>query len=226
MSLLQKLKSHGVLHSLEIGFNRVVPAWCFRFSVGTVYALNVEQLNRRWDESECDRYAIKRVEDSAEQDELRKITWNSVPVDTTVGHYGYAITRADEPGKTIGGVWGGVRQFNEADLGFQIELEKEQALIYCAYVAKEARGEGIYKRLLPFAAHDLNSEGYRNLVVMVQPWNKASTYIHRKHATRTIGSVAVVRVFGLAMVFCTGGISKSKTCTTGLLSDPVMIQIR
>ncbi|MFG0291502.1 MAG: GNAT family N-acetyltransferase [Rhodopirellula sp. JB044] len=223
MSVLQKIKSHGIAHSIEIIFNRIVPAWCFRFSVGTVYELDTERLINVLDELNLDHFRFQRVEDPTELEELRALTWNSVPVETTIGHYGYSVSRASDPDRTIGGVWGGVNQFNEADLGFQIQLKKSQALIYCAYVSKEARGEGIYKRVLPYAAKDLASEGYGDLTVMVQPWNKASTYIHQKYSKRTLGNVSVVRIFGLAMVFCSGEISKNKTCTTGLVSNPVLI---
>ncbi|EMI56041.1 hypothetical protein RSSM_02539 [Rhodopirellula sallentina SM41] len=225
MSVIQKIKSHGIAHSIEIIFNRVVPAWCFRYSVGTVYELDAEKLADLLAELNLNPFKLRRVEDPSELEELRAFTWNSVPVETTIGHYGYAISRASEPDLPIGGVWGGVNQFNEADLGFQIQLKSEQALVYCAYVSKDARGEGIYKRLLPFAAKDLTSEGYRNLTVMVQPWNKASTYIHQKYSKRTLGNVSVVRIFGLAMVFCSGEISKNKTCTTGLVSNPVVIEL-
>ncbi|MCM2374747.1 GNAT family N-acetyltransferase [Aporhodopirellula aestuarii] len=223
MSVLRKIKSHGIIHSAEIIFNRIVPAWIFRFSVGTVLELDLPKLCEVLDKLPPEDFVLRCVDDPVAVAELRETTWNSVPVETTRNHLGYSISRNDDPGLTLGGVWGGIERFNEADLGFQIQLEKDQALIYCAYVSKQARGGGIYTRVLSFAARDLRSRGHDQLRVMIQPWNKASMYIHRKYAVRSLGNVAVIRVFGLVMVFCTGEISKNKTCTTGLLSNPVLI---
>ena len=225
MSLIQKIRSHGIVHSVEILFNRIVPVWLFRFSVGTVLELNSEKLCHVLDEVGPSDFLIRCVDDPEQRDRLRTKTWNSVPIETSANHYGYAIHRNEAPEQILGGVWGGIERFNEADLGFQIQLRPEQGWIYCAYVAGEARGEGVYKRVLSFAARDLREKGHDELRVMVQPWNRASMASHRKYSNEVIGSIAVVRVFNLAIVLCMGKLKKSKTCTTKLMDNPVLIEV-
>lgn len=225
MSMIRKIKNHGIVHSLEIVVNRLVPAWLFRFSMGVVYELDLAKLPHSLSESAAKSYAFERVEDPRALQELRVLTWNSVPLETSHGHMGYRVYRPSAPHCPIGGLWGGVGRFNEADLGFEIRLDPDQAWMYCAYLAKEARGEGIYKHLLAFAVQDLQERGYDRPRVIVQPWNKASTYVHRKYSSRTVGSIIAIRILGLATVWSRGGITKSKTWTTALLADPVLIQV-
>lgn len=83
MSLLQKIKNHGIVHSVEIVFNRVVPPWLFRFSVGIVYELDAEK-RREWaEESAASDYVLECVETPEARERLRELTWNSVPKETS-----------------------------------------------------------------------------------------------------------------------------------------------
>ena len=225
MSLLKKIRDRGVLHSAETLFNRIVPAALFRFSVGEVLELDVQLMCETLTAMDNRGFVMKCVEDADERDALRTTTWNSVPKETTHHDLGYAICGADDPQAVLGGVWGGVESFIEADLGFRIQLDPDQAWIYCAYVSKQARGKGVYKRILTFAADDLRNRGHTRLRVVVQPWNKASMYIHEKYSTRKVGRIIVVRFFFLASVFCTGQLSKNKTFTTKIAAAPVEFKV-
>lgn len=226
MSLYHQLKNRGVIHCAELLFNRIVPPWVFRFSLGIVLELDVEKLVAIDQTIEKTGYYTSCVVDPQAREQLRATTWNSVPAETSRSHFGYCVCRDESPHVVIGGVWGGIDRFNEADLGFQINLAPDQAWIYCAYVNKDARGDGVYKRVLSFAANDLQSRGYKRLRVIIQPWNKASLHIHSKYSSRVVGRILAIRIFRLALVFCTGELSKSKTSTTRLLHDPVIIQLR
>ncbi len=225
MGMFQKLKSRGVLLTCERLFNQYVPPWIFRFSVGDVLDLNAEQLYATHKEFLSDEFIFEVVEDPQKRSELRTITWNSVPLSSSENDYGYAIMHAEETPAIIGGVWGGIESFLEANLGFRIELENDQAWIYCAFVDEEARGKRIYQRLLAFAGYDLKNRGYNRLRVVIQPWNKASMYVHKKYSDRSLGRIIAVRIFNLAMVFCTGTLRKSHCVTTQLKPKPVLIQI-
>ena len=224
-TIFRKIKRRGLIHTLETTFNRFVPAWLFRFSVGDVLQLDVQKLCHLADDLDSNSYISQCVEDPASRNKLRTITWNSVPLSTSKNDFGYAIYHRDNPAKVVGGVWGGVDSFLEADLGFQIQLEDDQAWIYCAFVSKDVRGGGVYQRVLSYAARDLKRRGYHRLRVVIQPWNKASMYIHRKYSVSTIGRIAVVRVFGIAAVFCTGQLAKDRTTTRQFHSNPVLIQV-
>lgn len=211
MSLIRKIRRRGVLHSLETLFNRIVPAWVFRFSVGVVMELDLERLASEFKSHEADEFTTERVVDAAARQTLRTTTWNSVPLEFSQDDYGYAIKRVGEPNRILGGVWAGKDDFAEANLGFQLELDPDQAWLYCAYVDRQARGVGAYSRVLSFAASDLRELGYRQLLVVIQPWNKASMHVHRKYETRTVGRIAVVRIGPIAWVVKSGAIAKDKT---------------
>lgn len=225
MSILQKIRSRGVFHSAELIFNRCVPAWLFRFSVGDVFELDTERLCGLSRTRSDTAFQCQHVTDPQQRDALRRATRNSVPLSTSASDHGYRIHSAQSDTGLLGGVWGGVDAFLEADLGFRIELEPDQAWIYCAFVIPAARGTGVYQHLLAYAASDLHGRGHAKLRVMIQPWNRASVHVHEKYSRRRIGRVLAIRVFSLACVLTTGSVRRTKTFTTRLASSPVEIRI-
>ncbi len=231
MSPLQRIRSQGVLHLAETLFNRIVPASVFRFSVGRVLHLDAERLAEVNTQKDNAEFCLSRVEGEKQRDALRRVTWNSVPLTYAAGDHGYAIVAAggcqgsDFESKVLGGVWGGVDRFIEADLGFEVQLSPEQAWIYCAYVAKSARGRGVYRRVLAHAAADLVDRGHPQLRVIIQPWNKASMAVHRRYADRIVGTVAVVRVLRWCLVWTTGGVRRDRSVTSRRTENPVKIRV-
>lgn len=226
MSLLQNIKNRGLLHSIEIAFNRFVPAWLFRLSTGCVFELDPEKLREVSAGIDNSNFVLTCVEQgSLERDKLRTLTWNSVPIETSSNDFGYSIAYVSSPENVLGGVWGGIESFQEADLGFQLQFNDEQSWIYCAYVNKEAQGQGVYKRVLSFAINDLVEKGYKRILVVIQPWNNASMYIHGKYATKQIGTITAIRLFSFCAVFSTGAVEKDRTTTLSPLSKPVQLRI-
>lgn len=223
MSLLNRLRTQGVLHFVETTFNRFVSPWIFRFSVGDVFELDVEKLSGVLDECGTADFRLEQVQGVEEKKKLREITWNSVPLDCSAEHFGFRIPANDDRQRVLGGVWGGVTRFVEQNLGFEFRLKHNEGWIYCAFVDQAARGKGIYKRVLSFACKQLAQNGLSRQLVVVQPWNKASTYIHRKYSKDTLGRIVAIRFFGLATVFCTGKLKQSKMATVRLESAAVQI---
>ncbi|MEL7266884.1 MAG: GNAT family N-acetyltransferase, partial [Planctomycetota bacterium] len=151
-------------------------------------------------------------------------TWNSVPLSTSADDIGYRV--ADHAsGDSLGGVWIAKDSFAESDLGFLIQLRPEQSWLYCAFVESAARRRGVYQRLLGFAATDAQSGGSEQLLVIIQPWNKASMHVHRKYATGTIGRIAVLRIGPLTWVMTFGAAKKSASLTLQPARHPVKIWI-
>lgn len=224
-SMLKQIRQKGVFSSLELIFNRIVPARLFRFSIGDVFELDLSKLEESSGGLAEADLVFQSVHESKDRDALRSVTWNTVPIDTTTKDHGYAITKPDCPTECLGGVWGGIESFTEQNLGFRIHLEPDQGWIYCAYIEKSLRGKGAYQRLLAFAANDLAEHGIERLYVVIQPWNHASIHVHRKYSQRRAGRVIVIRVFGFAAVFKTGSLLKSKTLTTQLEKDPVVFRL-
>ncbi len=225
MSFVRKIRDRGVILSAEILFNRFVPAWLFRFSVGDLFELDLPQMRDSWNALKSDDFDVSSVTDPQERSELRKFTWNSVPLETTENDFGYAVSKSGENDPVIGGVWAARESFIESDLGFKIEFQDNQAWLYCAYVDANTRGLGVYKRVLSFVGHDLTERGFYRLLVIIQPWNKASMHIHQKFAQKKLGRVAVLRLGRMSFVFCTGAISKNGTLTTKPFSDPILLRI-
>ncbi len=222
-TIIQNLKRIRFLHLIETAFNRIVPAWIFRFSVGHVLELDLDRLSDLDPEIPMDGWALKTVVEATLRNRLRQFTGNSVPVETTKDDLGFSVAKQDEPAKLLGGVWVAGDSFGEVDLGFQIQLEPGQAWLYCAFVDKPARGLGVYKRLLSYVGHEVKKGGFQRLLVMVQPWNKASINAHRQFASALIGRIIVVRIFRFSFVFRTGAISKKATLTTQQQANPVLL---
>ncbi len=227
MSLIQKLKERSLLHSIEILFNRIVPAWLFRFCTGTVFELDTQKLAELFGEMDKSDFVLTCVEQSSQaRDQLRTLTWNSVPLETSANDFGYSIAHLSTPEDVLGGVWAGIESFQEANLGFQLLFDDRQSWIYCAYVKPEAQGKGVYKRLLSFSSNDLIEKGYQRICVIIQPWNRASTHVHQKYAMGKIGTITALRVFSLCAVFTTGAVEKDRTITGFPLSKPIRLHIR
>jgi len=225
LTLLQKIRRRGLVNLLEIQFNRIVPVWLFRFSMGDVFELDVDSLRQIADQSANDGLVYQVVMDCDDRQRLRERTWNSVPIETTQNDYGFAVGPADSPTEFQGGVWGGVESFIESNLGFRLLFDADQAWIYCAYIDPSVRGKGAYQRLLAFAVKHLDQQGYHRIYVVVQPWNKASIHVHRKFSQRRVGRITVVRILRWASVFGSGYLTKDRTWTTEPENNPVLFKI-
>jgi Acetyltransferase (GNAT) family len=226
ISKLRKLRDRGVILSIENLFNRFVPQSVFRFSVGDVLEMDLPKLCQSWADLESTDFTAACVENSEERSELRKFTWNSVPLETTQNDFGYSISKAGANQPVLGGVWAGRESFIESSLGFRMMLKDDQAWLYCAYVDEKTRGLGVYKRLISFVGTDLTERGFKRLLVVIQPWNKASMGVHQRFTQEKLGRICVIRIFRLSFVFCTGSISKNSTITTRQMSDPVLLQVQ
>jgi hypothetical protein len=224
LSLFRKIRDRGLLLSFEILFNRLVPEWLFRFSVGDVLELDLPQMRDGSSEQEAIGYSLASVEEAQQRNELRRFTWNSVPLETTHNDFGYSIRKSGDNEPVLGGVWAARENFIEAALGFRVVLESNQSWLYCAYVDQNTRGLGIYKKLLAFVGSHLTSQGFDQLLVVIQPWNKASMRVHQRFARKKIGRIVVLRLLRLSFVFCTGAISKSSTLTFNQISNPVLLR--
>lgn len=226
MRLVEKIKQQGLLHLVETSFNRIVPAWLFRFSVGEVLELDLIQLQTLASSTDGSNgsYQFATVATEPDKSLLRAVTFNSVPVETTMHDIGYAARRKDDSA-IVGGVWIGADDFLESNLGFQIQLQPNQAWLYCASIDKSVRGRGIYTRLLSEVAKDVLQRGYDQLLVVIQPWNKASMHVHGKYIQQHVGRIIAIRILRWMHVHSSGGMSQDKRLTTQPTHNPIQITI-
>lgn len=226
MSVIQKIKAYGPIHYAETIFNRFVPAWLFRFSVGYVYEFDPQKLCAVLPTLDNSDYVMNCAEQGSEaREKLRETTWSSVPEETSANDFGYSIAKESAPSTTLGGIWGGVESFHEDNLGVRFHFTQDQSWIYCAFVDKEARGMGVYKRVLSFAANDLVGKGYNRILAVIQPWNRASMRIHNKFVKRQIGKSMAIRIFSFCFVYTSGGFKRDRSFTFQPFSNPVNIHI-
>ncbi len=235
-SKLEKAKAQGYIRSFELLFNRFVPPWVFRYSKGAIFDLNLDQLAALNEQSgrelggglvtECLVDADSSDESKrCQRERLREFTWNSVPLETTKNDFGYAIYDSQNPEKILGGVWVGRGSFLEEDLGLKFILSEHQTWLYCAFVDSDARGRGVYKKLLSFVAQDVKQRGYSQLLTVINPWNRISTSAHQKQSKRVCGSVSSMRAFWLAWVSRSGSVQIDKRLLTDIKRDPAKVTI-
>jgi len=228
-SKIAKVKAQGFLRTFEIYFNRFVPAWVFRYSKGDIYDLSIDKLKSLKPNSGGGNDLLVRcLDESATADErlaLREFTWNSVPIETTDADIGYAVHDANEPGKLLAGLWAAPNSFLEDNLGVKFEFKKEQAWLYCAFVHADARGRGVYKTLISFAAADLQERGYSQLLGIVQPWNRISKLMHEKQSSGIIGRMSAIRLGSFVWVSRSGNLVVDRRLVTDTRNKPTVVSI-
>lgn len=231
MSILRKLakaKAQGYIRTAELLFLRVVPPWIFRFSMGNIYDFDIDALRSLADDLEPKQKEALVTKCATETDErmkLRTFTWNTVLLDTTANDLGFTVCEKTAPDKLLGGVWAGVGSFLEDSLAIEFQFADDQAWLYCAFVDGDARGKGVYKRLVSFAADEVKQRGFKRLLGIVQPWNKISRRMHEQHSLGTCGRIGALRIFGIVWVFYSGNISVDKTFVTRIKSNPARVVI-
>ncbi len=232
ISKFAKAKAQGFLRTVEVQFNHFVPAWVFRYSKGDIYEFDIEKLKslgHKSRESQNDgliAQCLSEIADPKERMRLRKFTWNSVPIETTGNDLGYVVYDANEPGKILAGLWASVGSFSENNLGVEFHFEDDQAWLYCAFVHSDARGRGVYKKLISFAANDLQHRGFSQLLGIVQPWNKISRSMHEKQSRRVCGTMSAIRIGSLVWVSNAGKISVDRKLVTNPSSNPANVAIQ
>ena len=236
-SKFQKAKAQGYIRTAELLWTRFVPPWIFRYCKGSVFDLDLEKLialNEQPGEDVGDGLIAKCLvnagDSSAQSNDsqrtrLREFTWNSAPLESTSNDFGYAIYDSQDPQKLLGGVWVAADSFIEDNLGLNYVLSKDQAWLYCAFVDGEARGRGIYKKLLSVVAQDVEKRGYSRLLTVINPWNRVSTAVHQKRSKQICGDVSCVRVFWLAWVSRSGNVEIDKRMLTSVTKNPANVTI-
>ena len=124
-------------------------------------------------------------------------------------------------GKSVGAFWVATEYFDEHELGVRIVLNQDQAWLFAAMVDKEKRGLGIYSKILQFVTSELGEQGIEDLLVAVNPYNKPSDHIHKKHSDRTAGLVTAIRFLKVAWCFTSGSLKARSRFTSNSLDKPI-----
>jgi len=222
VNIYQKARTQGFIRTFELLFNRFVPASLFRFSMGDIYEFDMDVLaNLQLKTNE--EFEVRCVTSPSDRQQLRKITWSTVPIETTQNDIGYAVFKKGTD-QIVGGLWAGIGTFLEESLAIQFQFESKQVWLYCAFIDKSARGSGVYKQLISFAIADLQARGYQQTLGIVQPWNKVSRRMHEKHSKRVCGRVSAIRVLSKVWIFERGNLSVDRN-VVNRIEDPAIVKI-
>ena len=144
--------SRGVLYSVGIAINRIVPERLFRFRVFRVFELqsaardpqagkeSTFPLHYHWCQSDEDFLAAQQLTYFHSASQLDRHRFSAC-----LAFEGAAGGGSAPP---IGGVWRAVQWFDEEEFGVRLEFSANQAWIFAAYVSKLQRGRGTNHRLL------------------------------------------------------------------------------
>lgn len=239
------LLSRGVLYSLGIVFNRLVPERLFRFRVCRVLRLQplgtdnttseMMPIAIRWCESEDDFRQAERltqfqpVGGNAREDLAACLAHASMYDSSDRAHTDSGQCRApeaaseiDSSGSPLAGLWRAENRFDEVELGVRMLLADDQAWIAAAIVAKSYRGRGVYRRLLN---HVLTDSPNQRHFAAINPANRASMAAHRKFVAATVGTYVSFRLLSLAVVMASGGLRPSTRVSLSCRQRPIEISI-
>jgi len=127
--LLKKVRTLGIGFVFERVFERIVPAWLFRFSSVAVYQLDFD----RFSGDPFSAAAVKICDGEHELEQLRQIT----SVASTTG------VLATIDGEAVGGLGIALSDYEDRDLGLSFLLGDQGAWILMAQSAKARKNAGL-----------------------------------------------------------------------------------
>ena len=224
MSLLKKVKDRGIVDLVHTLFGKVVPESVCRWSIAVVYELDTDKIAAWLAEVNELQWETEVVDDATKRDALRTLTLNQTPLEFCASDVGYAVIDPKTK-EMVGGVWAAKDQFRDSEMGIEIHFTPQQAWIYCAYIAKESRKRGAYQQVLSYAVTDLRERGTNQVLVMVMPWNRASTWIHKRLSRKVLGRVRILRLGQKVFSRVSGDIQVVKSESGENARGPVRVTI-
>ena len=138
MGIVNRIGKLGFGFVFERAFERIVPAWIFRFCSLAVYQIDFDKLA----DGPFSSAVIKLCNSAQDRQQLKEITRASGDPKDTIG---FVATLDDE---VAGGLWISLGDYRDDDLGLSFLLGNEEAWIYSARVDEHHRRTGIYSHLL------------------------------------------------------------------------------
>jgi GNAT superfamily N-acetyltransferase len=216
--MINRLLSRGILYSIGIVINRIVPARLFRFRVFRVYQLQPSKQDRpnaddapfqfQWCESDEDFRLAEQLTGFQSGSDVRQL--------------GYGACLALDSTQPVGGLWRAEEQFDEDELGIRVVLDDDQAWIFAAMVSKQHRRRGVHRRLLSYV---LASDPHRNHFASINPTNRASIAAHRQFVGSTVGTCVSFRLFKVAVALASGGLKLDRHISLGCRERPIQMRL-
>lgn len=212
--MLAKLKSRGVLYSVGIVINRVVPEFLFRARVFCVFRFSRPDASTSQSSYE-DGIRFEWCKNDSQFALAKQLTYFQ-PTQRTDQQSPFRACLAFDGDEAVGGVWIANGSYDESELGLEIQLRPHQSWLFAANIAKSHRQRGIYGRLLQYVLTTANEEvGQQSEVLAsINPTNKPSMAAHRRMIDETLGKCVAARFLSLAI--CRSGGKLITTRSIGL----------
>ncbi len=217
MNPLTEIMNRGILFSVGVLFNRVIPYWLFRCRYFKIYKLGVESPF-----SKNDEVSVELLTEEGDRSELLELTKNQTTDDNLEKSIAFAAMLDH---RKIGGVWVAKNKFTEPELGIEYLLGNHTGWIYSTHIARPFRRKGHYDTLLRKSTQRLKQMQMTQHMVAVNPWNRASRFAHEKHVDDTVATLFVVRIFKLVFCFSRGKIPIPSHFSGSATRNPIQITI-
>ena len=220
--MLKKIRQVGLLNSIGIIINHIVPDRLYRFRIFRVYQVDPKTVLPVSAVSDNDPVQVSLAETDADVSAVSALTYfNPDDVDADL-----QSAQAKIDGRLAGAVWVAGRGFDETDLGLRIELNSDQSWIFAALVDKQFRRRGVYSRVFGFMVNHLEQAAVGGQFLSINPCNFASVKAHEKYIDCVLGNVIALRVFGIAFCLCSGPrLKPSSWISINSKSQPILIQL-
>lgn len=226
-----KVRRTGLLYSLGIVINRIVPCWLFRFRQFVVYQMDETKFG---DEANAQLpIKISWCVGDHEVQEVQKLTYTCAEN----LHHNHKAAQAKSGQQLAAALWAVKHHFTEDDLGIRYELNPNQIWLFAALVDAKFRQQGVYTKVLGFvcrrcdaafvACPDDTADGSYDLLLCVNPHNIASNKVHQKYAKANLGQAISFRLLNVAVCLCFGAhLSADSKITWDAKNQPILIRLR
>ena len=210
MGIVNRIGKLGFV--FERAFERIVPAWIFRFCSLAVYQIDFDKLA----DGQFSSAVIKTCNSAQDRQQLKEITRASGDPKDTIG---FVATLDDE---VAGGLWISLGDYRDDDLGLSFLLGNEEAWIYSARVDEHHRRRGVYSHLLAASAQSRKNEGHAAPFIGVSKLNRGSQKAIQYLGT-PVGEVLTIRLGSMVWARTKGDLNQRQNLTLRCTHRPIQL---
>ena len=220
MGIINKVRTLGKIKTLGFGFvfetvfERIVPAWMFRYCSLEVYQMDLDKLP-------SDPYssaAVKICDSAQELEQLTEITSEYTQQKDPIG----VLAKMD--GQVAGGVWMSVGDYQDRDLGLSFLLGREGTWLYSARIDAGYRRQGIYSHLMAESALSRTNAGHTAPFFGVSKLNRGSRRAIQRFGKR-VGKVLVIRLGSMVWARTKGNLKQNQNLTLQCTRRPIQFSV-
>ena len=220
MGIINKVRTLGKIKTLGFGFvfetvfERIVPAWMFRYCSLEVYQMDLDKLPI----DPFSTAAVKICDSAQELEQLTEITSEYTQQKAPIG----VLAKMD--GQVAGGVWMAVGDYQDRDLGLSFLLGREGTWLYSARVDAGYRRQGIYSHLMAASAQSRTNAGHTAPFFGVSKLNRGSHKAIQRFGT-LVGQVLVIRLGSMVWARTKGDLKQKQTLTLRCTRRPIQFSV-